>query len=229
MAGNYFPRTEGEQVVWLNNFISKLATHLATLGLVAGDLTAITNDVNAFVYMVNWSATYKTRTQDVNDYKRQLLYGPGPIGAFPPGLTATVPPTAVAANVLLRLTALVNRIKAAPGYNSAIGEDLGIEGPVAPAIDLGTVKPTFTALAMPNSEVRLNWVKADFTGVVIEGRRNAEVAWERLGVDTSSPYLDSRDPLTGGIPESRFYRMRYLLGDDEVGLYSDVIEVSTLP
>ncbi len=229
MAGSYFPGAEGDQVVWLNNFIAKLATHLATLGLVAGDLTAITNDVNAFVYMVGWSATYKTRTQDVNDYKAQLLRGPGPIGAFPAGLTATVPPTAVAANVLGRVTALVNRIKAAPGYNSAIGEDLGIESPVAPEVDLETAKPTFNALAMPDSEVRLNWTKGEFTGVRIEGRRNAEVAWTFLAVDTSSPYLDAREPLTGGIPESRSYRMRYLLGDDTVGLFSDVIEVSTLP
>ena len=48
-------------------------------------------------------------------------------------------------------------------------------------------------------------------------------------MDTSSPYLDSRDPLAVGVPELRRYRLRYIKSDAPIGDYSDVITVTTTP
>jgi hypothetical protein len=89
--------------------------------------------------------------------------------------------------------------------------------------------PTFTPLALPNGEVRLDWLKATATGVLVESQRAGETEWTLLGTDTNSPFTDSRAPLVPGAPEVRRYRLRYLINDLPVGNYSAVVSVTTIP
>ena len=125
---------------------------------------------------------------------------------------------------------LIQRIQLSPAYNPALGLELGIVAP-----DGGTgaptapPKPTTKAVALPNSQVRLDFVKGGFTGVLIEARRAGEDAWAPLGTDNFSPYVDTRPPLTPGRAEVREYRLRYLERDEPVGDYSDIISASTTP
>jgi hypothetical protein len=44
--------------------------------------------------------------------------------------------------------------------------------------------------------------------VYIESRHGAG-AWEFIGIDTESPYMDERPLLLASTPEVREYRMRY--------------------
>ncbi|MBD0370055.1 MAG: hypothetical protein ICV60_04420 [Pyrinomonadaceae bacterium] len=118
----------------------------------------------------------------------------------------------------------------APGYTESIGNDLGItgadsDGPSLPEND----KPEAKAIALPNSQVRIEFVKRNFDGVLIESRRTGEMEWAQLGTDNYSPYLDSRPPRTQGQPEVREYRLRYLSRDEAVGQWSDIISVTTTP
>jgi len=48
MAAGYIPRNDAEFLAWMNNFISVLNANLATFGLVAADLTPLTNARNDF-------------------------------------------------------------------------------------------------------------------------------------------------------------------------------------
>jgi hypothetical protein len=77
--------------------------------------------------------------------------------------------------------------------------------------------------------VRIEFVKGAFDGVVIEGRRKEETQWTMLGTDNYSPYLDTRPPRIAGESEVREYRLRYLLKDEPVGDWSDIISTSTTP
>jgi len=72
-------------------------------------------------------------------------------------------------------------------------------------------------------------VKGRHSGVVIQGKRAGESDWSDLGKDNYSPYVDGRPPLTAGTSETRQYRMRYLDKDNEVGEWSDVVSVVTIP
>src|SRR3990172_7603932 len=81
-----------------------------------------------------------------------------PVYPAPPGLFT---PTAGA---FTQIVAQAERIRNTAGYTTAIGEDLGIVPP-AGVIVLGD--PTFTAVAQPNSEVRLDWVKSTSDGVIV--------------------------------------------------------------
>ncbi len=228
MAGTWFPSTEGQRLVWMQNFLAKIGGYQATLGLAAGDITAITNDLTAYTYMINLAGMFKTKAQDVTAYKNLMADGNGPSGAYPTNSVLPAAPTVVQFGVVARLSALVNRIVAAPNYTLAIGEDLGIVAP-APPDDPADPKPTASAQSLANSQVQVTWTKGAFTGVIVESQRASEVTWTLLAQDYFSPYIDTRAPLVAAQPEVRRYRLRYLQGDTPTGSYSDIIVVTTTP
>ncbi|HEX8000255.1 MAG TPA: hypothetical protein VF528_17850 [Pyrinomonadaceae bacterium] len=80
-----------------------------------------------------------------------------------------------------------------------------------------------------NSEVRIEFNKRGYDGVLIESQRAGELQWVLLGYDAYSPYIDSRPPLTPDMAEVREYRVRYIKRDEPVGEWSDIISVSTMP
>lgn len=226
MAGTWLPKAEGALVVWFINFAAKFSGYAATLGMGLPETGAVNADLAALQYLVNMSATAKTRTEDINDYKRQLIYGPGPIGAYPTAPTFGAAPAQVLANIIQRLDVIVARAKASPNYTTAMGEDMGIEAPASvPGADPLELVPA----ARPNSEVEVGFNKQNYDGVHLEGQRGNEVTWTVLGNDAFSPYVDTRAPLVAGQPEVRKYRGRYLDGDTPIGDWSDIVQVSTTP
>ncbi|MEQ1934994.1 MAG: hypothetical protein ABL962_14135 [Fimbriimonadaceae bacterium] len=228
MAGTWLPLREADRAVWARNFLTKLSSYQAVLSLTPADVTAITNDLNAYIYMITVSYMVKVKTQEVHAYKRLLIHGKGGTAGFPANLILPAAPTAVNAGVIRRLSRLVARIKAAEAYTNSIGEDLGIV-PVSYRPDEDNAKPRADVKALPNSEVQIKWRKGRFWGVVLESRRGDESEWTVLSKDFTSPYSDLRPPLVEGKPEVRSYRLRYLKGDVAVGGYSDEIIVSTNP
>lgn len=226
----WLPSTEAARLVWLQNFALKLAVYVGTAGIVAGDVTNANGWRDVYQWILNRSDQISTVKQDLTEWKRIFSDGPigTPLGAYPIAPVYAAPPAAFTATAGMfdQVVAMAERIRNTAGYTTAIGEDLGIVSPVgAPALG----DPTFTVTALPNSEVRLDFVKATSDGVIIESQRAAEVAWTLLGVDHFSPYVDGRAPLVAGQPEVRRYRIRYLDGDDPVGNYSAVVSVTTVP
>ena len=124
----------------------------------------------------------------------------------------------------------MEELKRHVAYTDAIGEDIGIVPPAA-----GAPGSTASAVAKPGlqatilaDKVRLDWVKGEWDGVVVQSKRGSETAFTTLGRDTVSPYEDARPGLTADTPESRTYRMRYLSGDEETGIWSDEVKVVCL-
>jgi hypothetical protein len=227
------PRTDPELVIWFKNFAQGFATHATALGFTAADVSAVQADAAMLDYMIgDVLPTYQSALQARTAYKNFIkdgLVGVG--GGDPPGaaVTGTAPAT-VAPGVVPRLRRLIQRIKAAPNYTQTIGEQLDIIGPEksSPADDPAS-KPTAKALAQPGSHVRIEFNKSVFDGVSIEARRKGETEWTPLGQDLFSPFIDTRPPVQSGTPEVREYRLRYLLRDEAVGQWSDIISVTTTP
>jgi len=225
----WLPTREADRLVWLQNYALKLSAHLGTAGIVAGDVTLADGVRDSYQWVINRADQLGTARQDITEWKRIFADGAigEPLGAFPiaPVYPAVPPLFTPTAGAFPQLVALAERVRNTTGYTTAIGEDLGIVPPVG-GILLGD--PSFTAVAQPNSEVRLNWVKSVSDGVIVEGQRAAETTWTNLGSDRFSPYTDGRDPLVAGQPEVRRYRLRYLDGDDPVGNYSATVNVTTV-
>ena len=225
----WLPKREADRLVWIQNVALKLTVHLGTAGIVAADVTLVEGIRDTYQWILNRSDQLNTAKQDVNEWKR--IFGDGPVGT-PLGALPAAPvypagglfvPTAGSFD---QVVTLMERVRNTSGYTTAIGEDLGIVPPVGGGL-LGD--PSFTVTALPNSEVRIDWVKSSSDGVLVESQRADEVVWTVLGSDRYSPYVDGRAPLVAGAPEVRRYRIRYLDGDDPVGNYSPTVTVTTLP
>jgi hypothetical protein len=227
------PRTDNELMVWLNNFSTAFATHATALGFTEADVSAVAADAAMLNFLVgDLVPTYKAALQARTSYKNLIVSGPvgSPGGGLPPAPATATAPALVQPGVIPRLRQLVQRIQAAPGYTEAIGMNLGIVGPPPPApIPAALAKPTARATAIPGSEVQVGFNKGDFDGVLVEGRRTGETTWTQLGTDYFSPYSDMRPPLEAGKPETREYRLRYLLRDEPVGEWSDIVAAVTKP
>lgn len=50
---NYYPIRIGDQVVWLRNYIIKVAKHMAALNLSADQMAATTHDAENAIYRLN--------------------------------------------------------------------------------------------------------------------------------------------------------------------------------
>ncbi len=231
MAKNYLKPSDAERVEWWQNFMPKVEAYQTTLDLTDPDVATVLADGAMFIYLVTKRVpAMNTAAKAQRSYKNLIADGPigTPAGAPPALPTVSAPPATVPAGIWPRTRALVQRIKRAANYTEAIGTDLWIIG-TDEEIDPNTAKPTFTATALSDGEVRLKWVKGAFDGVVIEGRAPGAATWIALGIDHFSPFVDTRDNATPGQPEVREYRMRYLEKDDQIGEWSDVVSVTTKP
>ncbi len=142
--------------------------------------------------------------------------------------TLPAPPAVlVAAGIISRIRAAIQRIKAHPGYTDAIGEQLQIVASKTDELNPSEAKPTFKAVPSVG-KITLDWTKGDFDSVVIESQRGAETTYTFLDKDFKSPFVDMRPNLVAGQPEVRRYRMIHLLDDEVVGTYSDEVAITTM-
>jgi hypothetical protein len=214
---------------WLQNFAPKLAVHATALSVTAAELASVNADLAVVTWLVKVLPLVRTTAQQLTAYKDTVCEGQtGPNAQALPTLpTLPTPPAAVLDGIIPRTRTLVARIKKSIGYTEAIGKDLGVIAPDGTGDTIA--KPTFKAVVLPNYEVRLDWVKRNHTGVLIQCKRPGDADFVTLGQDNYSPYVDGRAPVTAGATETRQYRMRYLDKDDQVGDWSDVVTAIAAP
>lgn len=225
----WLPDREADRLIWIQNAVLKLGVWTGTAGIVAADVTLATGVRDTFQWILNRSEQINTVKQDLNEWKRIFSDGPigTPLGAVPVAPTyPAFPLFTPTAGGFDQIVAMMERIRNTAGFTTAIGEDLGIMPP-AGGVPLGD--PVLEVIALPNSEVRVNWPKRSADGLLVESQRAGEVTWTVLGTDNNSPYLDGRAPLVAGQPEVRRYRGRYVVNDVPVGNYSAVATVTTVP
>lgn len=232
----YYPSRIGDQAKWLANFATKLPSHATELTLVAADVTAAVNDAKWGNFVLDeWISAVRAFSPSTTAAVDDALTGdPLPDPTDPinmPVFTSPAPPTGVTPQppgLLTRLFALVALIKLKPGYTDSIGADLGIIG-AEDTTDKAT--PKFSADVTQGSgsqTATLSFFKYGHQGVHIESRRGTG-AWEFLGIDTESPYVDERPLLVATQPEVREYRMRFWDKGTPNGDWTDTVKVTVSP
>jgi len=202
MAGkDYLPRTDGQLIIWFENFAAKISTYAAALGISAAEVTQLQTDLTSLRTKLNDVQTAKTNLASAVETKGISL-----------------------ANITKRIRDTVVVLKRKSTYNDAIGADLGVIVATGTNIAIELPTPEFQATVLPD-KVRLDWVKGESDGIVIQSKRGAEADYSTIGRDTMSPFDDERLCISPGTPEVRMYRIRYLSGDDEVGNWSNEARV----
>jgi len=227
---SFIPQGNNERIAWSLNFEDKFPALAASVGFSAAEAGALVKDAIAMRFVIENGISAQAHSKASNSYKYDMLEGVSSGAAEPvlPLLNATEPPDAlVESGIIDRLSKAMTRVKSAAGYSDSVGDALLINREKEDSDVSPHEKPTGKATAMPDM-VRIDWTKGKFDGVIVEGQRGDESLWQRLDRDTRSPFDDERPNANPGKPEERRYRLRYFIGDEPVGTYSDVIIVVTM-
>ena len=198
---DYIPDPDANFLTWFQNFKTQFAALGATLGFTAGEIAADDADLTLAQGKLT-TLTQKTAEKQAAASDKQTTFK----------------------DVKGRLRGRANRAKNAPAYTTTMGQQLGILGP-EDTTDLTNEKPTLQASSINPGSVTIGFNKSISGGIRLESKRAAETAFAFLAIDTSSPYIDNRANGAAG-PETRQYRAQYILGDDPIGNFSDVLTVT---
>lgn len=213
-----------------DQFTLKLPSYATPFGLTLAQTTASRNDYLWTAFAVLCVTQYEAELRNRVTWRDHLLDGPVTAAAAPvPSIGTEFSPPAVPAvpdGALPRWRKLVEYLKAHPAYTKAIGDDLGIEAPAAPA---QATKPTVKCATEPNGKVFLNVLKDGHDAFTVYSKRGSEAQPVLLGVYTRSKIEDARPPLVPGQPELREYTIQYRDADQPVGEMSDPCRVTVQP
>ena len=222
----YIPWSEQGKAEFLDNLSLKIGSYEVVLGLSPADTTSVANDATMFNYLLDAQEAFKTFKQDLSLYKNILRDGPGggPAGAFPVAPVLPPPPTPVNIAIFRRIRQLVARIKAAPGYTNPIGEDLGIIGDEQ-TVDIPNLKPILKS-RLDVGRPLVVWTKGPADSIDIYVDRKDSAGFVYLANDSQPNYLDTFELPAGQNSAIWDYRAVYKIGDDQVGQFSDPIQVT---
>lgn len=202
---DYFPRPDGELLMWHDRFIHNLATLKTQLGLSDEDIVASNSDnqeLHSKVSAANVAAAASHHaTAEKQAYRDQFEN---------------------------KVRALTRRIKAHPGYTEALGNLLGVIG-AETSNDLSVSKPVLKAADQTGGIVVLSFQKSKSDGINIYSQRENESEFVFLARDTQTRYVDNRPLLVAGKPELRRYTAVYVVKDMEISQFSDELVVSCAP
>lgn len=233
---DYLPVSESDLRTWFANFKTKVtAAALEALGFATAEATALETQITADYNFIDKAVSSNEQLRnDMNGFvqwKNEVIRG-GDDNITPAAQTfqgTANLPSATKRGILERTRKLIARIKVAPLYTEAMGEDLGIVATSDEIPGIGETPPNLTGTPGANSSVSLKFNKGQSNGVQIETKRASEANYSVLGSYFKSPVTDGRAPLVAGQPEIRYYRARYLDGNDPLGAYSDIVSVVTIP
>lgn len=216
---DYFPQRLGDQVTWLLNLKTKTPGYATTLGLAPAGVTSFLLDIDNAVYIIG---PYRTAVVSSHDAAFQAinealnLPQSGEAINLPGFALPTPIPTEVPVGCLRRVfDYIANTIKKAPGYTEVIGKDMLIVPPAKPLPDPNVV-PDFT-LRLRGGKLEVVWTKGVYNGIALEF--DLGTAGIKADKDFSPNYILNWMPPTGQTALIKV-RIRYLVKDDEFGLWS---------
>ena len=218
---SYYPTRIGDRIVWLANLKTKLPGKAALLGLDAVALAAILLDIDNVLFALE---KYRGALESFADSGYQLIENilHSDLATTIAWETFTLPagaPAAVQYGALKRIfTYIADVIKAAPAYDSEIGQALGTEGSEKGAPDAATTVPDFSLRPTTGGKLEVVWTRGVFDGIKLEF--DLGTAGMKTDVDIRPNYTLAWLPPTGTAVSIKV-RLAYLYKGEEFGLWSD--------
>jgi hypothetical protein len=197
---DYIPNKDGDLLLWAQNYKTKIATLGTVLGLIDDDVKAQQKLCDALITSITNVQTARATAASLVKQKEDTIQTAGG-----------------------ELRLLIGRLKKAPGFTAATGEELKIMT-TNNTVDKTAYKAKITAELFAGF-VRIKFTKQGADGINVYHRKKGQAAWQFLARDTKSPYDDHIALAAAGQPEHWEYRAYGVLGDDEIGQPSDIVEV----
>jgi hypothetical protein len=201
MAKDFIPQREGDLQQWMGNIQLKIGGYAATFGLTPADVTAISDACTRTFTNINNVEIERQTFQQIVEKKDMEKE-----------------------EDIALLRKFFNQIKAHNAFTSDIGKDLDIVSEKQPK-DAGNAKPKLKLKLVPQG-VRVDFTKEKvFDAVNVYSRNKGTTQWIKLAMDTSSPYIDTRELTNEAVPETREYMDIGVINDEEVGQPSDIVSM----
>ncbi len=221
----YFPGSDTEQVIWLNNFLAKLKSLAAQLGVTAAEVNNVAAYAAMFSYTMNVIESHKSTLSNLYAYKRLLKKAKDQqhLGAFPQMTPLPAAPPAVAEGIFDQVALLVRRIKASTAYTESIGCDLGVIAPDNKP-DWETLQPELKVkLDAGHPVIKVNKGIADAIDLFVDP--NDGRGWVLLSQLIRPSYTDTTT-LADGVKIANWdYRAMFVIGNENVGLMSATVGI----
>lgn len=199
---DYIPTKRELRRAWLQNISEKAATQVVAGGGTAPVATDLTTAADALI------AAYAETDSAKTAYE---------------GKKAVEQNTEDTQIAIIR--SILTSLKVLPNWKSS-GADAELQASAsATEMDPGAYKPVIRVV-LQGGLITLEFKKKGVDALVIYGRLRGTLGWTKLGVDTSSPYIDGRPLTTPGVPEIREYMARGMMDDEEIGLESDIVSIT---
>jgi hypothetical protein len=213
---DYIPTDDNGKASLFVLFRDNIGQHLAALGILPADADIVQQaaDASRFRAIVDFCGNMQNATQGWTAEKNYERDGgdTAPTGQTVPQLPAGFP-AAVAPGIVRRFRDLVKRIKSQKNYTTTIGQALGIEGSAQTGPDLATIQPV----------IELGF-SAFLDMLEIQVDRGDGKGFAFLTYDTTPNYTDTH-PLPA-TPTKWKYRAIYRVGDAQVGVWSNTVEIT---
>ena len=126
----WWPRRLVDQQTIVRNFRSKIAGHAAAIGLSPAETAAAVALCDTMITAYNATEACKLTMQAMTTWRDEVLFGKQTGAVAPAAPLFPAPPAGgLTRGAVDQFIELRNRIVAAPGFNEAIGFDLGLIGP----------------------------------------------------------------------------------------------------
>lgn len=216
---DYFPGDEEGQRLLLLSLKTKLENYETELGLTAADIAGAIQRSELFDYLINQAAMLEDAKVAFNQAKKTIISGEiGEPAPTLPKIELPLPPT-ITVGIIKQTRKLVRRIKEAPGYTQAIGEDLGIVRQSTGDGSTDNLVPALANRSLPNFTLETAFVKQGTDGLRIEYRHKG-AGWQLATIALSSPVIYNVAPQTAGVAEQIEIRAIYMVKNSTVGQYS---------
>ena len=227
----YYPKRQADQIVWLANFISKLAGYATALSLQPAQVTAALADCGWLKYILEqWLPAARAWEKACTDALKRAESGSGSSALTLPTFTAPALPTGVTAQApgsLSRIFALVQSIKNDGKATPEIADDLRIIGSADSGPDFATVQPKLTA-KVSSGGVEIVWSFQGFrewlSSCEFMVDRGDSKGFRHLVTDTTPNYTD-----TEPFPTAKAiwtYKAVFFVDDAPVGQWSQPVSVT---
>ena len=223
-TNSYMPNTDSSKADLLDHLAHTLPLYKALLEISDQAMTTLTTDAGDFRFAFNTSDDAKAFGQGWTAFKNLLRDGGGDIRPWP---VAFVPPqspsVSIKPGIIPRLSLLIAQIKAHRNYTEAIGKDLWIIASKQ-VIDPSTWKPVL-GIRLQADHPLIIWTKGDAAALEIWVDRG-DGNFALLAINTEPYTVDKGDLPAPGSSQIWRYKAIYLLHDERVGQWSDIISAT---
>ena len=218
------PRDDASKLALLQHLNAHLPNYAATLEVSADDLSQLQKGCTAFDYILKAQDAGQNYVNALFAVKRILRDGPNNAAVNLPPLPALPPaPAELYADIFGFLGALIIRIKKHKNYSEAIGKALNIISTHSPAVDPATLQPVLT-VDFQGGHPMLHWKSNGADALELQADYGTG-SFNLLTIQLSPGYQDTTPLPPAGTATLWKYRAIYRIRDQQVGHWSQVLEV----